>query len=623
MGSVDTGIAEAECYQQAQTWGWQRPPKEVIDIVRQAQDAQSTKSAQLLVDMGVVTEQQMQSLLARKPQNIQTIAWFAQQKASVVPFVPYVERVLALKAGYPYYANLALLSIHSCMHEVAVTHRADELDAAVMLIEETTPVVVFSSFTTLIKFRSLGRADRLRDPILKYVGNNVHLAVGARDEISAVLKKIRSDEHSAGLGDSANLWNAASAENLSKPENREITRLIDHALTQGGTDIALMPLRSGDMQVCIRKFGELIPPKATTTRLNAELARQVVALLQMKSGANPTNTTQRVPTDGQITYRSGSGDAFLRLSFIPMNHLGELRNLTSVSIRLLPRAESSISLYDLKLEQSVIEQIQFAMRISQGLVLVVGPTNSGKSTTVAGAIGEHVKLFGATRKRLSAEDPIERFLNGVQQYNAPVHIQDEAQRFEIMLKAFKRHDPDMIWVGEVRDKVTADLCVSSASTGHIVLSTLHANDAVMAFDVLAKTVDADKRFQLIESMALVISQRLVKEICPHCSTVGAPTQADRELFAQYTAMIGERADLPDRIAHANVQGCAHCHEGYVGLLPINEALPFSRDAKDAAIAMLGGANRRETLAKSRTLTLLQSGLNLLAQHKVDLDAILV
>lgn len=601
-------------------WGWKNPGKNIIALAQQAIEAQKTKSAQLLVNMGVITQEQKEKWLPIKPDDIQTVEWFAQQDAAVVP---YVERILALKAGYPFYELLSLLSIHPCMQESSVSLCADELDAAIMLIEDTVPVIVFSRFSSLIKFRSLGRVAKQQNPIIKAIGPDVQVAVGARDEISSVLKNARSSDERAASMDAANVWNAASAENQSKPENREITRLIDHALTQGATDVALKPFRNGEMQVQIRKFGELISPKSVPGRMNAEMARQVVALLQSKSGANPTNTIQRVPTDGQITYRSGSGDAFLRLSFIPMNHLGELRNLTSVSIRLLPRAESSISLNELKLAPSVIEEIRFAMRISQGLVLVVGPTNSGKSTTVAGSIGVHVEMYGDRRKRLSAEDPIERFLYGIQQYNAPIHVKNEAERFEIMLKAFKRHDPDMIWVGEVRDKVTADLCVSSASTGHIVLSTLHANDAVMAFDVLAKTVEADKRFQLIESMALVISQRLVKEVCPNCSQISAPTDEERNLFKQYCTMIGETALLPETIAHVNHHGCAHCYEGYVGLLPINEVLPFTRAAKDAAIAMLGGANRRETLAQARTLTLLQSGLDLLTQHKVDLDAILV
>ena len=616
--TLETADAELEAL--AKTWGWSHPGKSIVEIARQARDARMTKSAQLLVEMRVITPEQKAKWLASKPDNVQTIAWFAQQDPSVVP---YVERILALKAGYPFYDLLSLLSVHPCMQDAHVVSRADEVDAAVMLIEETVPVIVFSTFAALIKYRSLGRADRQRDPIMRAVGSDVPLAVGARDEISAVLKSVRSLDDTSSAMESANVWSAASAENVSKPENREITRLIDHALNQGATDIALKPFRTGEMQVQMRKYGKLISPTSVPGRMNPELARQVVALLQSKSGANPSNTVQRVPTDGQITYRSGAGDAFLRLSFIPMNHLGELRNLTSVSLRLLPRAESSISLQDLRLAQSVIDQIRYAMRMSQGLVLVVGPTNSGKSTTVAGAIGEHVGLFGDSRKRMSLEDPIERFLYGIQQYNAPTHVRDEDARFEMMLRAFKRHDPDMIWVGEVRDRATSDLCVASASSGHVVLSTLHATDTVTGFDVLAKMVHDEKRFQLIESMSLVISQRLVTEVCPHCRTVSEPTDEEKALFRTYCEMVGEERQLPPMIAHASREGCGHCCQGHIGLLPLNEVLPFGRAAKDAAIAMFGGAPRRDTLAKMRSLTLLQSGLELLGQHKVDLDAILV
>jgi len=612
---------DAEVLQIARDWGWRNPPKDIIELARQAHMAKKIKSGELVVQMGIITEAQKSRLLASKPSHVQTIAWFAQCDPAVAPFV---EQLLALKVGYPYYGTLSLLSIHPCMNDAAVAARADELDAAVMLIEETTPVVVFSQFTSLIKFKSMGRGDRLNDAIARAVGTDVRLAVGSRDEISAVLKGIRSSaESSASVVEAINIWSAGSAENQSQPANREIGRIIDHALSQGATDIALLPLRNGDLQVQMRKFGEMINPNAVTGRINADLARQIVSLLQAKSGANPTNTIQRVPTDGQITYRSVSGDVFLRLSFIPMNHLGDLRNLTSVSIRLLPRVESVISLDDLRLEQHVIDQIRFAMQISQGLVLVVGPTNSGKSTTIAGALGEHVKLFGDRRKRLSIEDPIERFVHGVQQYNAPQHIRDDAQRFEIVLRAFKRHDPDIIWVGEIRDRVTADLCVSAATTGHLVLSTLHANDTVIAFDAIAKMADREKRFQLAESMSLLISQRLVKEVCPHCCRIERPTDDEHRLFRQYLKMIGESAELPETIAHTNPQGCARCDSGYVGLLPINEVLPFDRQAKDAAIALLSGGTRRDTLAKARTLTLAESALRLLAQHKVDLSAVII
>lgn len=615
-------VADHELLQIAREWGWANPPLDILALAKHARNAKTMKSADFLVSLGIVTLEQRNHILSSKPSDVQTIAWFAQQENISVP----MERVLALiNGGYAFYEFLSQLSIHPCMLDKDVITYAEELDAAVMMIEETVSVVVFSTFSALHKFRSLGRAERMHNAIYRNIGDDMRLAIGTRDEISAILKAVRSDDTTGSL-ESANIWNAEAAENKSKPENREITRLIDHALKQGATDIAFKPFRSGEIQIKLRKFGLMISPKVVSSRMNTELASKIISLLQAKSGANPTNTIQRIPTDGQITYRSSVGDAFLRLSFIPLNHLGEMRNLISVSTRLLSRSESSVSLGDLQFNQDVVDQIHFAMRMSQGLVLVVGPTNSGKSTTVAGCIGEHVKIFGDSQKRISVEDPVERFLYGITQINVPPAnaVKQEAERFGIILRAIKRHDPDMISIGEVRDKETANLCVDSGSTGHLVLSTLHANHTVMGFDVLAKTIEPDKRFQLVESMSMIISQRLVKVVCPHCCQITPPSDDDRRVFARYLNSLGEEAVLPDTLARANPDGCQKCGEdGYVGLLPINEVLPFDRKVKDAAIEMLSGMNRRKVLANARTITLLQSGMALLRDHKIELNELLV
>lgn len=620
MQAIDpTNVVQLEEWKKiARGWGWTNPPKEVIQIAKEALRARSTPSGQMLVDAQVITPEQRDRWLESKPDGVQTITWFSQQDSTVTP---HVERVVAVKAGTPYYEDLGLFSVHPCMQDSVVLSRADQLDAVVMLIEQDVPVIIFATFSALIKFRSQGRAEKRDDPILKHVGEDPFLAIGARDEISSVLNHARSDDVATPL-ESLNVWLASSAENQAKPENRAVTRLIDHALAQGATDIALKPFRTGEVQVQMRKFGEMISP-SFGARMPPELARGVISMLMAKSGANPSGTIQREPRDGQITYRSSAGEVFLRMSFIPLNHLGEVKNLTSVSARLLPRAEASIHLSDLRLPTEVVDPVRFAMRMSQGLVLVVGPTNSGKSTTIAGSIGEHVDIYGDRRKRLSVEDPIERFLYGITQINVPWHIKDERKRFEAVLPALKRHDPDLLWIGEVRDQMTADLCVSSASTGHLVLSSIHANDTVMGFDVLSKTVHQDKRFQLIEAMSLVISQRLVKEVCPHCSVGGPPTDEERQLFNSYLKMLGESAELPGHIAHANKQGCDKCFEGYTGLLPINEILPFTREVKDAAISLASGINARATMANARSLTLLQSSMTLLREMKTDLESVLV
>lgn len=604
----------------AQKWGWRHPTPEILDIAAECLSSETMVHGELLVKMGVITEEQRVQWLNSLPANTNLLSHFASRDSSVAP---HVDRLQAYKAQYPYYSSLRHLSIHPEMKQPLVTTRAEALDACVMVIEDEIPVVVFSSYAGLIKFKQLGHRARDEDPIMKLVGRGAQVAVGARDEISTVLTSVKSNDDSSGFNEAATVWTALP-ESESNDETRFLTRLINHAITTKATDISLTPLRSGELVIQMRKNGDMISPKAISQKIGADLGRKMVAFLQSKSGANLSGTRQWSPTDGQITYRTGAGDCYLRLSFIPLNHLGEHRDLTSVSIRLLPRSEENISLSFLGIDDEVIEQIRFAMRMSQGLVLVVGPTNSGKSTTVAGAIGLHVDLFGELRKRISVEDPIERYLKGLMQINVPMHIKDELERFRVILRAIKRHDPDMLWIGEIRDKNSAQLGVDAAGTGHLVLSTLHANDSVMAFDVLAKTIDPEMRFQLIECLSLVMAQRLVKELCQGCCVSEAPTDAEKLVFKQYTDLLGtSETSLPSLIAHAHPGGCRDCSEGYVGLIPIYEVLPFTRKVKDAGIRMISGENSRAEVATGRTVTLLQSGLKLLKAQRVDLDAILV
>lgn len=627
MGAQDfAGIDEIKAVAIAgitKEWGWTDPPEEILKVAEKALTAKVTKSADFLEMQGYLTKEDKERFLASKPSNIKTIAWIGQQDSVDIP----MDGMMALKCGYPFYENLSLFTGHDCMKSSDVSKRADELDAMVLSIEDSVPVIVFSQFSTMISFASMGRQEKQADCILRSLEQHQYrLAVSTREEINILTMAFRNADDDGGSQVSANVWRADSVETRSKDDEREISRIIDHALKVKATDIAFRPYRSGELQVLVRRFQKLVPPKAGSPRISSELAFRVINMLQAKSGANPDKTQLRVPSDGQITYISGAGKAFLRLSFIPLNHLGEIRNIQSLSIRVFSTAQTSINFNELALHPKVVEQIRFAMKMSQGMVLIVGPTNSGKSTTAAGCIDAHVQLFGDSQKRISVEDPIERFLYGITQINpvASKAIKGEGEKFNIILRAIKRHDPDFINIGEIRDKETATLAVDSASTGHLVMSTTHANDTILGYISLANSVPVEKRFTLVESMSMVISQRLVSTLCPHCRIVSDVTEDDQAQFDQYLERIGEEGKLPAKIARHNPRGCTHCNEeGFIGMAPITEVLPFTRKVKDAALAMLAGENTRHQIAAARTMTLLQNALILLGDHTITLDDVLV
>lgn len=616
------------------SWGWTNPPEEVIRIAEKSLYAQEKRSGEVLVHWGILTEEARDRILLKKPKEIKTITWMAEQDPTNV--LPVKEQLLALQNNYPFYDRLSLLMEHPQLGSTAVLKYCEDLDAVLMLADGVGSTLVFSNFNTLVSYMTQGSGKKKEDPLIKVCQNGIlQLAVGSRDEISFLLKSHSKESGNVGIDVGTKVWNTASEE-MQTPEAKIIGRLFDHAANKGATDIALKPFRNGAIQVLMRRWGNLVSPFEAdgntvdySFTIPAELGNKVINLLGSFSSANTDATRKRVPTDGQITYKSTTADAFMRLSFIPLNHLGESRDLRSVSIRLFARTESNIMLDELNIQPEVAALIRDAIRMPQGLILFSGPVNSGKSTAIAAAIGEHVKVYGDTKKRISVEDPIERHVYGVIQINVPKQLEDEAERYNVILRAIKRHDLNVLWVGEVRDKEGAEFCVGFAGSGHLVLSTIHAKDTILAYDILSHMVDPGVRFQLAESMALSVGLRLVQTLCPDCSPKEGwtePTADEKRLFALNLDMLGESAELPAKIPRANShpRKCT-CDKGYSGSTPVCEVLPFTRQVKDAAIAMMAGEDpraQRKIFANARKVTLLQSGLQLLQAGKVDLGSIL-
>lgn len=612
-------------------WGWSNPPEEVVRIAQIAADSAGDQGA-VLRSLDVLDRATLARLLETRPGHLSVIEYAVVEQPAKVQ--PYVEQVLALSSRQPFYAQLKVLDPHAGMKAPNVVRRCEALDCVLMLIESSRPVIVFSSHKSMMQFGILGRKEKQQDPLLIEAGEEPLLAVGSRDDISAIIAQSggRSEVFAA---EQAQVWHASSSETQSSQAQRELARLLDHAIEKGASDIALVPRRDGTYSVKIRRWGALVDPR-TAGKWNQQMAADVIGVLEDKSGANPSKTIYRSPRDGQISYRSTVGEAFLRLSFVPLNHPGEVKSRPSVSIRLFSHSESKIDLESLGLPEEVVDAIDAAVRMPAGAILLAGPMNSGKSTTIAGALGRHVDIYGETLKRVTVEEPIERFLPDLIQVNVPPvmlgadgSLVEGSDRFNIFLRGLKRHDVNVFWVGEVRDDETADFCVTSAVTGCLSLSTIHAKDCVLAFDVLSQWVAPNKRFQLSEAVALVVSQRLVPALCGHCKVTSGVTQADRKLWASYMDMVGESHKLPSKLARRveNAESkCPHCEDGYSGYSVVCEVLPFNREVRTAAgqLASRGSGieEARATMAKNRTLTMVESAWRRLKDGVVDLRSVL-
>jgi type II secretory ATPase GspE/PulE/Tfp pilus assembly ATPase PilB-like protein len=262
---------------------------------------------------------------------------------------------------------------------------------------------------------------------------------------------------------------------------------------------------------------------------------------------------------------------------------------------------------------------------AQGVILVSGPLGQGKSTTIAGMLAEHNNVYGPTLKRIALEEPVERKIPGVIQFQAPQWEKDPKKRFGMMLKAFKRHDFNVLFMGEVRDSDGADFSVRFASSGHLFLTTLHARDSILAYTIMHEMVEEGLKFQLVECMSLSVSQRLVKKVCSHCGIKHSPiTENELRLFRKNLDLLGEDFEPPKTFTRINTKGCEYCMFGSDGSLPVIELLPFTRKVKDAAHALRRGNDEhaRQVMAKARISTLLEEGLKYVNEGLVDLNSVM-
>ncbi len=295
---------------------------------------------------------------------------------------------------------------------------------------------------------------------------------------------------------------------------------------------------------------------------------------------------RRKPQDGIIKLKISNRKVQLRVSTLPTIY-GE-----KIVMRVqFPDEFSSLKLELLGFEEDEVEKLREAYNRPYGIILVVGPTGSGKTTTLYSILQE---LNKEEVNIVTAEDPVEINIPGLNQ----VQIDEKVGRtFEAVLRSFLRQDPDIMLIGEIRDNITAEIAIKSSLTGHLVLSTLHVNDAP---STIARLMDMGIEPFLISSSLLAISaQRLVRKLCPYCKIPYEPTKQEKEYYKITT----------DIIYKANKEGCEHCnHLGYKGRTVIAELLFVDNEIREVISQGKTTEEIRELAIKKGMKTLFDSGI---------------
>ena len=371
-----------------------------------------------------------------------------------------------------------------------------------------------------------------------------------------------------------------------------VDKLLLESFVSGTSDIHIEVFRRGEAFVRFRKDGVLQEQSQFRDFLRDNY-NAVITRLKIMSGCDISE--KRLPQDGKLQFKNPSPkneddvDIDVRFSVIPAKE-GE-----RVVMRLLA-AGPDLGLEQIGLDKDDYDKLVAAITAPQGMVLVTGPTGSGKSTTLYGCIK---KINNPGTNIMTAEDPVEFYLKGVGQIQANNEI---GLTFEAILKSFLRQDPEVILVGEIRDKSTVDIAIKAALTGHLLLSTLHTNDAVST--VVRLTNMGVPNFMVASALSLIVAQRLARKNCSSCLV--DDEKATRETLLQYGFTEEEMSEFTAKKG----AGCGECNNtGYKGRQGIYEFLKKTPNLEAAILRDARGDEMLEVAIKDGFKTMQMIGRN--------------
>ena len=470
--------------------------------------------------------------------------------------------------------------------EQAYRHRIFPLeshrDVLVIAMADPSTTIVLDDLRMRMKREVvpvLAAPEQIEEAIKYYYGVSFETAT---EEFSELLDGIAAENELEILEDVEQAVDGDEAE--AAPVIRLVNAIISEAIRRRVSDIHVDP-REHDILLRFRIDGVLHPVKPPPKRLQAAITSRIKIMAEMDI------SERRNPQDGHFKTRAGDKVIDFRVSSLPTVH-GE-----KVVMRLLDKSNLRLDLTQLGFEASSYDAFSRAIRRPYGMVLVTGPTGSGKSTTLYSALKT---IARPDINVITVEDPVEYQMDEVNQ----AHIRPEQGfTFAKGLRSILRQDPDVVMVGEIRDHETAEIAVRAALTGHLVLSTLHTNDAP---STLSRLVDMGiEKFLVTSSVVLIVAQRLVRKVCTRCKEA---YPADDELL-HMLGVYDEYQRTGARPTFFRGVGCRACNDtGYSGRLALYEVLEMTEELRRAILA---GENADEIRSRARTAgmkTLRESGL---------------
>ncbi len=447
----------------------------------------------------------------------------------------------------------------------------------------------------------------LIDNIRRLTGCDINPVVATKSDIikavddfygrSAMLKEVVKDSYEITAMDRD--WEAKEFSDqelsldklIARAEEAPVVKLVDliirQAIDERASDIHIEPFKDR-ISLRYRIDGKLyeIPPPAR------HLHMPIISRIKILSKLDIAE--KRLPQDGAFLVKLEDRMVDLRISTIPTIH-GE-----KIVLRILDRSAVVLDLNLLGFEPKQLEMIRSAVKSAYGLVFLTGPTGSGKTTTLYGVLSE---IKDPSKNIITVEDPVEYKLDGINQVQIKPEI---GLTFASALRSFLRQDPDIMLVGEVRDLETAQICIRSALTGHLVLSTIHTNDAPQA---ISRLMDIGiESYLLAPSILLVVAQRLVRKLCPECKEAYEPNSEELKNVKLKTDLI------------YRAKGCPRCSQlGYKGRVCIAEVMVLNEELRSLINQKASFQKIREVARATGMQTLYESALRKVEMGIISLE----
>ncbi len=527
--------------------------QEQLDVLRQLHDREAISWEDLLLNSGYIDEEQLAQAISAK---------------------------LGLAYCLPLELNLdvnilKLLSPRQAERYRAIPIRLEE-NRLTLATDDPLNLEWFDQLSESLSYRikiAVASVTQITEALKKYYGSSL-------ESVAAVLEDLNETDLNQYQSLTESDVSTIAPESMvnEAPIIRLVNTIISGAVKAGASDIHLEPFE-GEIKLRYRVDGvlqETHPPPKT-------LYPAVASRIKLMAGMDITE--RRIPQDGRIKIRIDHRDLDLRVA-VASTLYGE-----GIVMRILNRESIMYGLEELGFSAANLREFSKLIAKPHGMILVTGPTGSGKTTTLYAALQ---RLNDPSRKIITIEDPVEYQLKGVNQMQVNPKVNFT---FAQGLRTIVRHDPDIILVGEIRDRETADVAIQSALTGHLVLATLHTNDAPSAF---TRLIDMGvEEFLVASTVRGVLAQRLVRQICPNCSQSYRPTAAEMELTGLTEDLSGLRYGI----------GCEKCNSiGYRGQIGLFELLIASEEIERLVMERANAGRIREAATRTGMTTLREDGL---------------